>query len=132
MKLSKEAERIISEWAADDYYTYIRPITSTYTKPNKPHKVVWAVAVEMRAVEYQRWHDDGDDLDEVIRSLGEVVPRRKTIQKGYKPAGKKGRPSHLGPFAPAGPLRTNDMIEDDVKAKREAKKSKGKKKKSKK
>ena len=123
--LPEDCEKIISQWAADDYYVYIRPITSTYASPTKPHVVYWNVLVEYRNPKYKRWLADGESLADCIRNLGSEIPRRKKLDPGYVAAGKKGRGTSLGPYAPAGPLKTNESIEavaDKQRAEKKAKK----------
>lgn len=109
--LPMDCRKIISRWTRDDYYIYFRPITSCYTKPNEPHHVVWVLLVEFRNVNWQQWRAEGPNLDECIRELDQQIPRRRKLDRGYKPHGKDGRGSSLGSYAPAGPLKTNDSLE---------------------
>lgn len=107
----KDCQKIVSQWTADEFYVYFRPTTSCYTHPSKPHEVVWNVLVEFRAVDWKQWRASGTSLADCIRELDEQIPRRKKLQKGFKPSGKDGRANWLSPFAPAGPLATNVSIE---------------------
>lgn len=109
--LPMDCRKIISRWTRDDYYIYFRPITSCYAKPKEPHHVVWVLLVEFRNVNWHQWRAEGPNLDECIRELDEQIPRRVKLDPGYKPNGKHGRGSHLGPYAPAGPLKTNESSE---------------------
>lgn len=94
--LSDEARKLISRWARDEFYIYIRPLTSRLIDRSKPHKVYWQVSVEYRYVEYKSIRGEGYDLNQIILDLGPRVPRRKDKQPGYlgaqeKPAGEFGK-----------------------------------------
>lgn len=128
--LGDEARRAVSRWTRDDFYVHIRPVTSTYFRPNDPHRLHWNVTVEFRHMDYKRWISSGPDLEACILELAETIPKRQKLQKGYVSAGKHGRPSHLGMIAPSGPLYSNKAIEDVAEEMREKKSSKKKRKKS--
>jgi hypothetical protein len=96
--LSDEARKAISRWTRDEFYVYIRPLTSRLINRSKPHKIYWQVSVEYRYVEFKMRRGEGYDLNEVILTLDKEVPRRKDAQPGYlgvqeKPAGETGKKS---------------------------------------
>jgi hypothetical protein len=88
--LSAEARKIISRWARDEAYVYMRPLTSKWIDPTKKHRVYWKVQVEIRTAPPGRWDAEGYDLNEVILSLGQKVPRRRIPNPGFDPKTKDG------------------------------------------
>lgn len=107
--LSDDARRILWRWTADDFYIRISPFTSTWLYPTKPHKIRWSVSVEFRGLPYQSWMDSGRDLDSIIISLGEKIPRRRIMQPGYKPATKRGK-NNQNYDSPTAPLGKKDAV----------------------
>lgn len=95
--LSEQAKKYISRWTKDEFYVYIRPVSSRFSEPDKKHRTLWAVSVEYRFVEYKQWRSEGEDLDAVICELGEKIPRRKQFQPGYKGGNPKNNPGWLAP-----------------------------------
>lgn len=82
--LSREAKKWLSRWAKDEWYVYIRPLTSRFIDRSTKHRLYWAVSVECRRIGGEtRYRGEGYDLSEIILKLSEQVPRRKDIQPGY-------------------------------------------------
>lgn len=82
--LTKESRKFLSRWAKDEYYVYIRPMTSRFIDRSKKHKLYWVVSVEFRRMdEPKTFRGEGYDLNEVLAELAERVPRRKEAQPGY-------------------------------------------------
>lgn len=98
--ISDEARRLISKWTRDEFYVYIRPITSRFIDRSQKHKVYWQVSVEYRRVDYHSIRGEGYDLNQIILDLGPKVPRRKVDQPNYigaqeKPAGKRSKKTKI-------------------------------------
>lgn len=82
--LTKESRKILSRFARDEYYVYLRPMTSRFIDRSKKHKLYWVVSVEFRRPDGPKtFRGEGYDLNEVLEELSERVPRRKEIQPGY-------------------------------------------------
>lgn len=82
--LTKDSRKILSRFAKDEFYVYIRPMTSRFIDRSKKHKLYWVVSVEFRRVDGMKtFRGEGYDLNEVLADLGERVPRRKEVQPGY-------------------------------------------------
>lgn len=76
--LSAEAKKVLSRWARDDFYVYLRPVSSKYIDRTKKETIYWCVSVEFRRVEEPRqFRGEGYDLNDVILELAERVPRRR-------------------------------------------------------
>lgn len=94
--ISDEARRLLSKWSRDEFYIYIRPLTSRLIDRSTKHKLYWQVSVEYRYVEYKSIRGEGYDLNQIILDLAPKVPRRKNKQPGYlgaqaKTAGEFGK-----------------------------------------
>lgn len=89
--MDADVRKILKRWTKMGAYVYMRPISSTYVDASKPHRIYWRVQVELRAVPPGRWNGEGYNLDDVIRSLNEEVPRNR----------KAHEDAHIGWLAPA-------------------------------
>lgn len=89
-KLSVESRKILSRWAKDKFYVYLRPVTSKFIDAASPHTIYWNVSVEFRTVPPGRWEAEGYDLDACIKQLGEQVPRRRAREGEKLPSGAGG------------------------------------------
>jgi hypothetical protein len=121
--LSDEARKAISRWTRDEFYVYIRPVTSRFLDRSSKHKIYWQVSVEYRHVDFRSRRAEGYDLNDVILTLAKDVPRRKDIQPGYVGVGedpKKKMPQY--------PTEAEDFTgkprEDKPKVKKKSKKKK--------
>lgn len=89
IEISGQAHKYLTRWAKDEFYVYIRPLSSRFTEPSaKKFRIHWAVTVEYRGMEYKQHRAEGYDLSEVICKLGKEVPRRKTIPMPPRPTTK--------------------------------------------
>ena len=76
--LNAEVRKVLSRWAKEGFYVYLRPITSRYVEgPNKKHKVYWNVSVELRTVPPGHWEGEGYDLDQIVLEMADRVPRNR-------------------------------------------------------
>lgn len=89
--ISSEAKKILSRWARDEFYVYIRCITSRFVNVTEKHRLYWSVSVEFRTTQPIQKRGEGYDLSEIIVNLGAEIPRRKQIQPGYQ--GKQEKPN---------------------------------------
>lgn len=89
-ELPSDVRKILSRWARDDYYVYLRPMSSAYVDPGKKETTYWVVSVEYRAVEFKQVKGEGYDLCEVLRKMAPDVPRRRDVQPGYRPGKTTG------------------------------------------
>ena len=97
--LSPESKKIIGRFSRDQFYVYIRPTTSLFAEPSKKEGQWWVVSVQIRAMPPREFRGEGRVLDEVIRKMGQEVPRRKDLDT-YKPI-TDIRNDHIGFLAPA-------------------------------
>lgn len=97
-ELSPEARKIIARFSRDEFYVYIRPTTSRYAEPSKKEGQWWVVSVQIRALPPQEFREEGRSLDEAIRRLGRVVPRRKDLPN-WRPV-ENVKTDHIGFLAP--------------------------------
>jgi hypothetical protein len=90
-ELTKAAQKILKRWALDDYYIYMRPMSSLYMDRTRKATVYWSVSVEFRHYGNgpTQYRGEGYDLSEIIVELASRVPDRKDVQPNYK-AGPTG------------------------------------------
>lgn len=93
--VSPEASRILRRWARDDFYVYIRPLSSQYVDSTEQARIYWTVSVEFRSVNFVQKRGEGYNLSEIIIELDQSMPRRKKSERatGYVP----GKPMGLCP-----------------------------------
>lgn len=75
--LPMDCRKILSRWSGQEYYVYLRPLTSKLVDASKKHTTYWVVSVEYRAMPPGHWRAEGYSLAEVIRELDQTVPRRR-------------------------------------------------------
>lgn len=92
MDLSGKAKKALTNWAADGYYAWIRPTTIRWYRPDDEHRLFWSVTVEYRNAHWRTWEAKGDNLDLILRELGEQIPRRSKIEPEFVPATNKDSP----------------------------------------
>ena len=86
MDLSGKAKKALRNWTADGYYIHISPTSIRWYRPDDEHRLFWSVSVEYRNTRWTIWDAKGDNLDLILRELGEKIPRRSTIESGFVPA----------------------------------------------
>lgn len=85
--LPLDCRKILSRWSAQEYYIYLRPITSKFLDRSKKHTIYWKGQVQYRTTPPGLWSAEGFSLAEVIRELDAVVPK---LRRNYTATLKDG------------------------------------------
>lgn len=75
--LTKEARKILRQWARQGYYVYLRPVMSSYAGDSN-NRVYWMLSVEYRAIDFQQIRGESYNLSKMIVAVsGRVIDRPK-------------------------------------------------------
>ena len=88
--INKEAKKLLKLWAQQDFYVYIRSMSSVYVDPKKEPRLYFTVSVEYRGVKWEQITGEGYDLSKIIITMSGRVPNRHAEQPGYKPGKETG------------------------------------------